>query len=60
MKSYNRLIIFILLSIYTINAASQEIQTLDWQIGYHKEEADQPDKWFKAQVPGAVQLDVMR
>ena len=60
MKSYNRLIIFILLSIYTINAASQEIQTLNWQIGYHKEEANQPDKWFKAQVPGAVQLDVMR
>jgi len=26
---------------------------------YHKEEANQPDKWFKAQVPGAVQLDVM-
>ncbi|MBK5194884.1 MAG: hypothetical protein JJE08_02460 [Proteiniphilum sp.] len=33
---------------------------MDWQIAYHKEETGQPDKWFTAQVPGAVQLDVMR
>lgn len=44
---------------YTTNAVSQ-LQNLDWQIAYHKEEMGQPDKWFNAQVPGAVQLDIMR
>ena len=44
---------------YTTNAVSQ-LQNLEWQIAYHKEEMGQPDKWFTAQVPGAVQLDIMR
>ncbi|MDD3724044.1 MAG: glycoside hydrolase family 2 TIM barrel-domain containing protein [Bacteroidales bacterium] len=43
----------------TIKAPAQ-LQKLDWQIAYHKEEATPPDKWLPAQVPGAVQLDVMR
>lgn len=58
MKCINRLIILIILSMYTIGAFSQ-LQGLDWQIGYHQEEADQPDRWHTADVPGAVQLDVM-
>jgi beta-mannosidase len=33
---------------------------LKWQIGYHKTEAETPDKWMPATVPGAVQLDVMK
>ena len=58
MKNYNRLILFILFSMHTIFAESQ-LQQLDWQIAYHKEEAASPQKWVNAQVPGAVQLDVM-
>ena len=59
MKNNNRLIIFIILSMYTINAVSQ-LQSMEWQIAYHKEEMGQSDKWVTAQVPGAVQLDIMR
>lgn len=44
---------------YTTNVASQ-LQNVEWQIAYHKEEMARPDKWFTAQVPGAVQLDIMR
>ena len=33
---------------------------LDWQIGYHKTEAEQPAAWYASTVPGAVQLDVMK
>jgi beta-mannosidase len=44
---------------YTINAVSQ-LQSMEWQIAYHKEEMGQSDKWVTAQVPGAVQLDIMR
>jgi beta-mannosidase len=33
---------------------------MEWQIAYHKEEMGQSDKWVTAQVPGAVQLDIMR
>ncbi len=43
---------------YTINASSQ-LQSLQWQIAYHKEEMGQSEKWLTATVPGAVQLDVM-
>jgi hypothetical protein len=58
-KNKNRLILLIMLSMYTTNAASQ-LQNVEWQIAYHKEEMVRPDKWFTAQVPGAVQLDIMR
>ena len=44
---------------YTRNATSQ-IQELEWSIAYHKEMLEQPDRWFTAQVPGAVQLDIMK
>jgi len=33
--------------------------SLDWRIGYHNTEAEQPAKWYASTVPGAVQLDVM-
>jgi beta-mannosidase len=32
----------------------------DWQIGYHKTEAEQPAQWYPATIPGAVQLDIMK
>ena len=41
------------------NAFSQNI-ALDWQIGYHKTETEQPAQWVPSTVPGAVQLDVMK
>lgn len=30
-----------------------------WQIGYHTTEIEQPKRWYKSVVPGAVQLDIM-
>ena len=33
---------------------------LDWQIGYHATETEQPAAWYASTVPGAVQLDVMK
>ena len=42
------------------NAFSQSVINLDWQIGYHKTETENPAKWYPATVPGAVQLDVMK
>ena len=55
-----RLILLILLTgISWSNSFSQKIN-LDWQIGYHKTEAEQPAKWYASTVPGAVQLDVMK
>jgi len=54
-------IILSLLIIITIiqSAFSQNKQTLQWQIGYHKTMQEQPAKWAPSTVPGAVQLDVM-
>jgi beta-mannosidase len=32
---------------------------LSWEVGFHKEKAQTPDRWFTATVPGAVQLDLL-
>ena len=55
---------FMLLTVLTgvvscSNSDSGQNISLDWQIGYHKTEAEQPEKWYASTVPGAVQLDVM-
>jgi len=60
MNRFKRIILIIVFAgISWINAFSQNI-SLDWQIGYHQTEAEQPAKWYPATVPGAVQLDVMK
>lgn len=44
------------------NSSSEEsarAPILNWQIGYHEHETEQPAEWFSARVPGAVQLDIM-
>ena len=33
---------------------------LEWQIGYHTTETEEPAAWYASTVPGAVQLDVMQ
>lgn len=37
-----------------------QMTELNWQIGYHKTENSDPEKWMPASIPGAVQLDVMK
>ncbi len=32
---------------------------LSWEVGYHKEKSQTPDRWYPATVPGAVQLDLL-
>ena len=60
MNKLKRLFLLIVFAgIAGMNVFSQNI-SLDWQIGYHKTETEQPEKWFAATVPGAVQLDVMK
>jgi beta-mannosidase len=41
-------------------SAGAQIFYPEWQIGYHRTETVQPDKWYPSVVPGAVQLDVMK
>lgn len=43
---------------FLLPAFSQKIYPT-WQIGYHSTEIEQPKKWYKSVVPGAVQLDIM-
>lgn len=59
MNGINRIMFSTILSLCGLSTAAQ-VQTLDWQIAYHKKETEQPAKWLSANVPGAVQLDVMR
>ena len=33
--------------------------TLKWEVGYHKDKSQKPEKWYPATVPGAVQLDLL-
>jgi beta-mannosidase len=35
----------------------ENIQRLFWEVGFHKDKERQPDEWYPAAVPGAVQLD---
>jgi beta-mannosidase len=35
----------------------EQIQPLNWQVGFHKAQTNQPSEWYPARVPGAVQLD---
>lgn len=46
--------IFLIILIIANSALAQE---LSWQVGYHKTKSEQPVEWYKAIVPGAVQLD---
>ncbi|HEX8547061.1 MAG TPA: hypothetical protein VF691_08885, partial [Cytophagaceae bacterium] len=56
----NPLLFLILFQLLFISSSfGQSHQLLDWQIGYHKTMNDQPLKWMKATVPGAVQADVI-
>jgi len=32
---------------------------LSWEVGFHKEKSQTPDRWYTATVPGAVQLDLL-
>ena len=50
----------IFLSVVSWHSAICRNIGLEWQIGYHPTETEQPAKWFASTVPGAVQLDVMR
>ena len=60
MNKVGYLILLILFTVaLSVEALSQNVN-LDWQIGYHKTENEQPSKWFTSTVPGAVQLDVMK
>jgi beta-mannosidase len=34
-----------------------EFPALNWEVGFHEEKDNMPDRWFPAIVPGAVQLD---
>jgi len=40
------------------NYFSEKIE-LTWEVGHHSEINRQPDKWYPAAVPGAVQADLM-
>ena len=55
-------LLFLLIALMCLswNNALCRNMNLDWQIGYHKTETEQPAKWFPSTVPGAVQLDVMK
>ena len=38
---------------------SDKITYLTWEIGYHEAMDQNPDKWYPASVPGAVQMDMI-
>ena len=59
MKPRQYLLMILLSGMICSNAVCMNI-SLDWQIGYHKTETEQPAKWLPSTVPGAVQLDVMK
>ena len=59
MKKYHILII-LLLSIFLCKEAEAENTIPQWQIGFHHQKENKPEKWMPAEVPGAVQLDYAR
>lgn len=56
-----RTFLSILSVIFLSNAGySENILTLNWEIGYSKTKEDDPSQYMPAIVPGAVQLDIAR
>jgi len=60
MNKIKYLFLIIVFAGITLNHAFCQNINLEWKIGYHQTETEQPAKWYPATVPGAVQLDVMK
>ena len=52
-----RTVFFISALFLSFSASAQNLMTLEWKVGFHQKKNQQPSEWYKATVPGAVQLD---
>ncbi len=57
-----RIYIFLIILVFRIIdlEANDRLHPLQWELGYSNNKVKSPDKWIKAIIPGAVQLDFAR